>query len=179
MEEILQKLQRSTDDATAYPVFLIMKNSYEVSQSAYKSVTLADYEGTRREFSVHLLAGEICFDDWFDGDGNFDDDDVLAKYFEDEGYRYYIDNDNENLYYWSKEDEIEVPMVDGVAWTREEANDYCKANSHNGEYYSYSVAARGVLKELMNFTCERERLSESRREKKTERVCYELPYAKG
>ncbi len=158
-ENILDILHRTTDDATAYPVFLVLRERGVISMNAYEYVYFDDDQIS--EFSVSFMAESIDLNDWYDKDDGFEDNEELADYFAEYGYGYNVDDEGTQLVYWSKDDEIKTTEVERVFWTREEANKYCDAFAYNGPFHSYSVCADGVLKKLMDLTCERqiERLS--------------------
>ncbi len=148
VEEILKMMQRSTDDSTAHPVFLAIKDRIAVSQSAYMAVEFCSEDDIDRIY----METDILLSDWYSETDGFRDDCDLADLFSEAGYAYILDDDGAGLTYWSLEDQIIVPEVRRVFWTREEANAYCEG----GSCYSYGVVAEGALRKLMDSTCERE-----------------------
>ena len=150
--QIVELMSRSTDDATARPVFLVMRRKSDVSMSAYKYICFDDESGME-EFSVNFMAPSINLNDWMSEEEDLVDDCDLADYFAEHGYSYEVYCDIGQLVYWENEDEIKTNEPERVFWTREEANYYCGSNP---DLYSFSVMTGGVLSTLMDFTCERE-----------------------
>ncbi len=81
------------------------------------------------------------------------DDDSVKEYIESAGYE--CDFHGEGVSYWLKEDEVSTDKVHRCCWTREEADALCASQKQNGDFYSYSIMASGVLAEAMKLTCER------------------------
>jgi hypothetical protein len=151
---VLDLMSRSTDDATAHPVFLALRQDTSISNGAYKYVYFDECDID--EFAVSFMADTIDLTNWYCEEDGFVSDERLDEYFEENGYEYHVDEDGTYLTYWSKDDKVKRIEVERVFWTREEADNYCEASSNRGKLYSYSVVAGGVLRELMDFTCERE-----------------------
>lgn len=149
MKELKELLYRETEDCTAFPVFLVMRRDKKVSQSAYKTLELCNLPN---EFSLNYWTEKISLKLLV----NNEEFEVLDKYFKEAGYKYDICNDIDTFTYWREEDEIECDTVEWCFWTREEADNYCASQKHNGDFYSYSIPTGGVLKEAMNQTCKRE-----------------------
>lgn len=150
-DDIIKKMHRITDDATARPVFLVLRKRVLISMSAYNYVYFD--EDDISEFLVNFEDLSMKLNDWIvEGEG-FVEDDEFETYMHSHGYNYHLDDDINQLVYWRDDDEMETTEVERVFWTRDEANAYCGDNPH---LYSYSVMAGGVLAELMDFTCERE-----------------------
>jgi hypothetical protein len=56
----------------------------------------------------------------------------------------------------SDRSDFHMADIEGVCWTREEAEAYCKARHYNGPFFSYGISSKGILQELMKYTCARE-----------------------
>lgn len=151
-KSIIDIMHRTTDDATAKPVFLALEKEKIIPESILESTELKGSDEDISRFSVGFSYPVINLNDWIVEDV-LEEDQKFWDYFNDAGYNYYIDDDCDSLVYWDRDQEITTTNVRRVFWTREEADAYC---DHNPNMYSYSVVAGGVLAKLMDFTCERE-----------------------
>lgn len=158
-------LYRETDDCTAYPVFLAFRKHFEVSQSSVESIDVTELaKNIENNQGSYIDIGFNSFDmkeELINRDIPVDDIDSyqlteVLKEITIEAGKKCDDLEGEIFYFWSEEDEIESDQVERCFWTRKEANTWCKSQSHNGEYYSYSIMADGVLQDVLKLTCKRE-----------------------
>ena len=121
---VLEKMFRQTDDATAYPMFLVVREPS--SGKEFKPVG----QMTTEERDEILRDG-------------FDLDQIEAA--QEAGRRKP----------WDRND-FHMMDIDSVFWTKEAADAYCRAKHYNGPYFTWGITSRGVLQDLMKYTCERE-----------------------